>query len=63
MTKIGEARVSDFFNWAMRNVLKEDTPWIKVVTVNGTYSWSLKAKSKAKTTKKRARAGTRKKAK
>lgn len=38
-TKVGMANVSVFFDWAKANVLKEDTPYIKVCTINGTYAW------------------------
>lgn len=42
--KVGEARVADFFDWAKANVLREDTPWILVKTINGTHSWRRPSK-------------------
>lgn len=55
LTKLGVAHVSDFFDWAKANVLKEDTPWIHIKTINGTYRWE-RPKPKRKVAKKKAKA-------
>jgi hypothetical protein len=60
LTKVGEATVATFFDWAKANVLKEDTPWIRVTTINGTYRWmrpgSPKKKKRAAPKKRATRA-------